>query len=448
MSFKRYPSMTESGVEWLGDIPSHWAVSKFRHAFIESAEKIESDVFGVMLSVSGYRGIEVKEYDDANRRRLDEEVIGYRIVRPGQLVVNTMWLNYAGLGVSDYEGHVSPAYRAYWITEGLDRRFVHHMMRSELFVRGYTKFLTGVRPNSLQMGRDDLMGFQLLKPPQEEQRAIAAFLDRETAKIDALVEEQKRLIELLKEKRQAVISQAVTKGLDPSVPMKDSGVAWIGAIPSHWSLLPLCRVAARPGALFIDGDWIESKNLSDEGIRYLTTGNVGEGEYKEQGYGFITDATFAELRCTEVRQGDILISRLNQPIGRACVVPVLGGRVVTSVDNVIVRPDADFDARYLVFMLSSKAHFANMDGLARGTTMQRISRSVLGRVRFALPPLAEQTRIADFLLEECSAIDELAGEAHRGVDLLQERRSALISAAVTGKIDVRGLAQQPEVKAA
>lgn len=105
MSFPRYPEYKDSGVAWLGEVPGHWKIAKFRHCFHESAEKIESEVIGEMLSVSGYRGIEIKEYDDENRRRTNEDLVGYRIVRPGQLVVNTMWLNYAGLGVSVYKGH-------------------------------------------------------------------------------------------------------------------------------------------------------------------------------------------------------------------------------------------------------------------------------------------------------------------------------------------------------
>jgi type I restriction enzyme S subunit len=168
MSFPRHEAYRDRGVQWLGDIPSQWKVEKFRHLFRESSEKINGEVVGPMLSVSGYRGIEIKEYDDENRRRLDEDLQGYRIVRVGQLVVNTMWLNYAGLGVSDFEGHVSPAYRSYYIDEKLDKRFVHHLLRSSIYVQGYTRLLTGIRPNSLQMSRDDLMEFPILGPPKEE----------------------------------------------------------------------------------------------------------------------------------------------------------------------------------------------------------------------------------------------------------------------------------------
>jgi len=147
MSFPEYSDYECSGFDWLGLIPRHWRTDKFRYVFTESNEKIENEVVGEMLSVSGYRGIEIKIYDDENKRRTEEELQGYRIVRPGQLVVNTMWLNYAGLGVSNYEGHVSPAYRSYWINADVDLRFIHHLMRSSIYVQGYTQLLTGIRPN-------------------------------------------------------------------------------------------------------------------------------------------------------------------------------------------------------------------------------------------------------------------------------------------------------------
>jgi type I restriction enzyme, S subunit len=216
---------------------------------------------------------------------------------------------------------------------------------------------------------------------------------------------------------------------------KDSGQDWLGTIPSHWSVIPLAKIALGPGSLFIDGDWVESKDLADDGIRYITTGNVGEGRYKEQGSGYISQAKFDELRCTEVLPGDVLISRLNLPIGRACVVPDLGERIITSVDNVITRPDSSYSRAYLAYMLSSASHFANMEILARGTTMQRISRSTLGQVRFAFPTTEEQTAIATFLDRETAKIDALVAEQEKLIVLLQEKRQAVISHAVTKGLD-------------
>ena len=286
MSFPRYPKYKESGVEWLGEVPEHWEVKKFRYLFRESPEKIDSEVVGPMLSVSGYRGIEVKEYDDENRRRLSEELVGYRIVRVGQLVVNSMWLNYAGLGVSAHEGHVSPAYRCYWITKSLAGRFTHHLLRSGIYVQGYTRLLTGIRPNSLQISRDDLMEFPVLVPSPAEQTLIAAFLDLETAKIDGLIREQQRLIELLKEKRQVVISNAVTKGLNPRAPMKPSGIEWLGDVPEHWCVTKMKWVAE-----------MESGHTPDKKIAaYWENGDIPWVSLNDTGYlkdnDYISDTAY------------------------------------------------------------------------------------------------------------------------------------------------------------
>lgn len=188
---------------------------------------------------------------------------------------------------------------------------------------------------------------------------------------------------------------------------KDSGVEWLEKVPSHWESVPIKYLASEKDTLFLDGDWIESKDISDSGIRYITTGNVGEGQYKEQGTGFISDQVFQKLNCSEVFEQDILISRLNLPIGRACLVPNLNNRIVTSVDNVILRPDTIYCKRFLVHLFSSSEYFHNTANLARGATMQRISRGLLGNIRISLPEKEEQIQIANFLDHETAQIDTL-----------------------------------------
>ncbi|MDG1581274.1 restriction endonuclease subunit S [Pseudomonas sp. GOM6] len=216
---------------------------------------------------------------------------------------------------------------------------------------------------------------------------------------------------------------------------KDSGVEWLEQVPDHWCSVPIKYMALERNSLFLDGDWIESKDISSDGIRYITTGNVGEGAYKEQGAGFISEETFHALGCTEVYEGDVLVSRLNNPIGRACVVPDLGGRVVTSVDNVIFRPDSKFDKKFIVYLFSSEEYFKHTSNLARGATMQRISRGLLGNIRVVTPSLEEQTQIARFLDHETARIDALIEEQQRLIELLKEKRQAVISHAVTKGLD-------------
>ncbi|MEN7284150.1 restriction endonuclease subunit S [Pseudomonas aeruginosa] len=435
MSFPAYPEYKDSGVVWLGGIPAHWKIKKFRYVFEESPEKITDEVVGDMLSVSGYRGIEVKQYDDEGRRRTDEELFGYRVVRPGQLVVNTMWLNYAGLGVSEHEGHVSPAYRSYWIDPAMDKRFIHHLMRSGTYVQGYTRLLTGIRPNSLQMGRDDLMVFPVLLPTKSEQTQIARFLDHETARINALIEEQQRLIELLKEKRQAVISHAVTKGLDPTVPMKDSGVEWLGEVPAHWEITQIKRRCD----LITDGAhispetengvycFVSTRDVSDEGIDFEGCLRTSADSYEY----------LVRTGC-QPEVGDVLFSK-DGTIGRTIVVGEGSPEFVVASSLIIIRPSREeLLPSYLDFLCQSWVVSQQVDGFVKGAGLPRLSIQNLTKVVGVFPPLEEQVLIADFLQMQSVTARQLTSEALRTMELLKERRSALISAAVTGKIDVRG----------
>lgn len=212
---------------------------------------------------------------------------------------------------------------------------------------------------------------------------------------------------------------------------KDAAVEWLDTIPSHWTTAAIKYMALGKESLFLDGDWIESKDISGDEIRYITTGNVGEGVYKEQGAGFISTEKFVELNCTEVFPGDILMSRLNAPIGRSCIVPDLQSRIVTSVDNVIFRPDGGYVKEFLVYLFSCADYFAHTANLARGATMQRISRGLLGNVRVIVPTFTEQTAIANFLDHETAKIDTLIEQQQQLIQLLKEKRQAVISHAVT-----------------
>ncbi|HLG35225.1 MAG TPA: restriction endonuclease subunit S [Bacteroidia bacterium] len=227
---------------------------------------------------------------------------------------------------------------------------------------------------------------------------------------------------------------------------KPTDLLWCPEIPEHWDTLKIKYLAIGEGTLFLDGDWIESKDIiydSDNGnLRYITTGNIGEGIYKEQGEGFISEETFAKLNCTEVFPGDLLISRLNPPIGRSCIIPDLGKRIVTSVDNVIVRPEKIFLKRYLMYVMTSKKYFEHTDLISRGVTMQRISRSILGDVK--LPITAdekEQENIAAFLDDKTTRIDNLISQKEKLIEKLKEERIAIINDAVT-----KGLNAKSEMK--
>lgn len=202
--------MKESGVEWIGKIPVHWEMKRLKDFAVQSKEKNGITPIGEMLSVSGYRGIEIKVYGNENQKRTTEELVDYRVVRPGQLVVNTMWLNYRGIGVSKYSGYVSPAYRSYHIQSTIVGAFLHYLMRSDLYVFGYSMYLQGIRPNSLQMKTIDFECLPIVQPEIEEQSAIANYLDQKSAQLDKIVETINIQLEKQKEFRKTLINDVVT----------------------------------------------------------------------------------------------------------------------------------------------------------------------------------------------------------------------------------------------
>jgi type I restriction enzyme S subunit len=281
--------------------------------------------------------------------------------------------------------------------------------------------------------------FEISCPPLPEQQAIAAFLDRETAKLDALVKEQRRLIALLKEKRQAVISHAVTKGLDPKAPLKPSGIDWLGDIPAHWEITRLKRVSPE----ITVGIVVEpSKYYVDEGVPALRSLNVRAGRIEQENLVFIGKDANETLVKSKLYAGDLVAVRTGQP-GTCAVVPAeLDG--CNCIDLLIIRQSEAFDSDYLCWFMSSDVSLRQFAEGSGGAIQQHFNVSMAQHFVVAMPSLEEQAQILAFLSEEARKFDALTAEATRAIALLQERRAALISAAVTGKIDVRGILMDKE----
>ena len=216
---------------------------------------------------------------------------------------------------------------------------------------------------------------------------------------------------------------------------KDSGVEWLGEIPKDWEVTKI-KSLARPGyKTFVDGDWIESPYITRDGIRLIQTGNIGSGEYREKGFRYISEETFKDFGCTEVEPDDILICRLGEPVARACLAPRLGKRMITSVDVCILKLHEEASAQFLVYSMSSCRYLDWVGSLVRGSTRDRVSRSMLGSFVVPFPPPAEQRAIAAFLDRETARIDGLVARKERLIELLQEKRTALITRAVTRGLD-------------
>jgi len=431
MSFPRYPAYKDTGVRWLGQVPAHWNLKPLWSCFSRTKRTGFEDE--VLLSVYRDYGVIPKASRDDNFNKPSDDLSAYQLVNEGDLVVNKMKAWQGSVAISDHRGIVSPAYFVYESLHGEVPRFFHYLMRCDRYITGYLSISEGVRVNQWDMDPALHSRMPLLIPSMNEQEAIADFLDHETAKIDALVAEQEQLIILLKEKRQAVISHAVTKGLAPKVPMKDSGVEWLGEVPAHWSVSALSYLSS-----------IETGSTPDRGdpsywngtIPWLKTGEINWEPIREA-EEFITEAGLANSAAKLSQPGTLLMAMYGQGVTRgrvalleieatynqACAAITFGDRVMPEF------------GRY--FFMAAYDHIR--EG-GNETSQMNLSAGLIAKFRLTVPPKSEQAAIVKKLDDELSGVEVLCDEAETVVRLLQERRSALISAAVTGQIDVRNLA--------
>lgn len=448
MSLPRYPEYKDSGVEWLSNVPTHWTVMPIRlaarlasgHTPSRSRPEWWEDCSVPWFTLADVSQIRRDGADVIYDTKEKVSEIGLQNSSARQLPAGTVMLSRtASVGFAAIMGVEMATTQdfANWVCgPSLRPRFLLHVFRA---MRGeFARLMMGSTHNTIYM--PDIAALRFALPPVEEQDAIVSFLDRETEKIDALIAEQEKLIALLAEKRQATISHAVTKGVNPDAPMKDSGVAWLGDVPAHWLMTPLARIAVdRCDGPF--GSGIKSEHYTEEGALVVRLQNIRAGSFNKGESVYINEAYFlAELQGHDVIAGDLLVAGLgdeNNLLGRACVAPDGLGLALVKADCFRFRLDADKAvSEFVAWQLSAGAAF---DGgiLATGTTRSRIPLSIMASRKIALPPPEEQLAIARFIASENCKLDALKFEVTRAVGLLKERRSALISAAVTGNVDVR-----------
>jgi type I restriction enzyme S subunit len=437
MSFPRYPKYKDSGVEWLGQVPEHWGVRKIRWLFEikkRIADELGFDVFSITQ-----QGIRVKDLD-SNDGQISMDYSKYQLVEVGDFAMNHMDLLTGGVDIAATRGVTSPDYR---VCTTRDYSTCHDRFFLGLFQMCYrNKIFYGFGQGSSQLGRwrmptEQFNDFVFPLPPLAEQTAIAAFLDRETEKIDALVAEQRRLMELLKEKRQAVISHAVTRGLNPAAPLKPSGIEWLGDVPAHWKVSRLKHATSR----IVDCPH-ETPTLT-EGGDHLTirTSDIDQGAFFPDRMRAVDETEyFNRIRREPLLRDDIVYSREGGRWGHAALVPE-EGRFCLGQRMMQFRASTQFVPDFLMWHLNTKNVYVQGDVDTVGAASPHVNVETIRNYRIVAPPFAEQADIVAYLKNELSKFDTLTAEAQRAIDLLQERRTALISAAVTGQIDVRHLAE-------
>lgn len=440
MSLPRYPEYMDSGVNWLGEAPAHWEVWKLRGlARLESGHTpsrqhpeywIEQDcvIPWFTLADVGYLREARNWLIDTTSQKISKVGMENSAARllPAGTVLLSRTASVGFSGVTGIELAVSQDFAAWICGPRLRSRYLLLCLRA--MKQEFGRLMMGSTHQTIYM--PDIEAFRVPVPPLPEQDQIAEFLDRETAKIDALVAEQQRLIELLKEKRQAVISHAVTKGLNPDAPMKDSGIEWLGEIPAHWEVKKLKHLGvAITGLTYSPADVTED----DTGTLVLRSSNVQGGKIVFDDNVFVATSIPSDL-VTEV--GDILICSRNGSralIGKNATIDEASSGITFGAFMTVLR---SAHGPYLSWVLNS-ALFEFHSGAFLTATINQLTLGVLNNLEVPMPSAEERSHIVAFLADRTSELERLISEATRAITLLTERRSALISAAVTGQIDVR-----------
>lgn len=443
MSLPKYLEYSDSGVMWLNSIPSHWAVVQSRRYFKNRNEKALAP--DKQLTASQKHGILYQaDFMELESQKVTQVILGGDIlkhVEPNDFVISMRSFQ-GGIEWSGYRGSISSAYVMLVPSDSIYCPFYRYLFKSKPYIQALQATTNLVRDGQA-LRFSNFAQVQLPLLPLDEQKSIATFLDREASKIDVLIAEQEKLITLLAEKRQATISRAVIQGLNPGAQMKDSGVSWLGHVPAHWKVLSLKHFVSIP---ITDGPH-ETPNFPDEGVPFVSAEAVSGGRInfeKIRGYISLEDHVRYSAKY-KPQLHDIYMVKSGATTGVTAIVESENEFNIWS-PLAAIRCNKQKAAPFFVLAALRSRNF--QEGVKLNWsfgTQQNIGMGVLGDLPVALPPISEQGEISAFLACELPKLDVLSVEAERAIALLKERRTALIAAAVTGQIDVRGV-QPPAEK--
>ncbi|MDO3378544.1 restriction endonuclease subunit S [Geoalkalibacter halelectricus] len=432
-----YPAYKKSGVSWLGEIPEHWDLKRFKYAVGLVNEKVESaeadrPYFGLenIESWTGRR-VETEGQPEGVANCFSAGDVLFGKLRPYLAKVYYAQTN----GLCTGEALVLRQ-------KDLVPRYLFYYLLSKDFINIVDSSTYGAKMPRASW--DYIGNLPALLPCVEEQSTIAAFLDRETTRIDALIAKKQRLIELLQEKRTALISQAVTKGLDPGVPMKDSGVEWLGEIPAHWEVKRLGWVSEslQTGPF---GTQLHASDYVDDGTPIINPANIINGKLVPDHRWTVAGEKYHELARHQLFEGDLIFGRRGE-MGRCGLVGKNEEGWLCGTGCLRVRlVKRSVLPRFMHAFLGFRGVSEYLSLVSVGSTMENLNTTILGRLPVLLPPLTEQKSIVDSLTQHSEKLTALQSTIEAAITRLQEYRAALISAAVTGKIDVRSFEEGREV---
>lgn len=422
--FKRYDSYKNSGVEWLGQIPSHWEMVRLGSKFIERKEKVSDKDFKP-LSVTK-TGV-VPQLDNAAKT---DDGDNRKLVRKDDFVINSRSDRKGSSGLSKFEGSVS---LINIVLKPLDinLEYSNFMLKCNGFIEEFYRNGHGIVADLWTTRFWDMKSIMLPIPPKDEQEKIASYLDEKIAKIDASISGKEKFIELLKEQKQIIINDAVTKGLNKNAKFKNSGVEWLGQIPSHWEVVRLGSLG-----IFSKGNGISRNELVADGIPAILYGDI----YTKYNYQAIEIKNFisteTSLKAVKISENDILLTgsgETKDDIGK-CVV-FKGKEAFAGGDIIIFKQDKN-NSTFLAYSLNSSYSIMQKTIMAKGEIIVHIYSSMLKELLLPLPPKSEQEKIVEYIENKISKIDKLLNLEQECIKSLKEYKASLIDSVVTGKVRV------------
>ena len=420
--------MKDSGIEWIGEIPEGWSIARGKHILT----LLQRAVFPTDGVITCFRDGEVTLR--SNRREdgftVSLKEIGYQGIEPGDLVVHGMDGFAGSIGISDSRGKSSPVLVV--LDSSQDKKYLMYYLRSMAYNNVFLALSTGIRVRSCDLKWNKLADLLYLVPPIVEQHKLVSFLDEKCSEIDAMLSKTRASIEEYKKLKQAVITQAVTKGVRGEREMKDSGIEWIGEIPKEWGRTKIKMIAS-----FFNGDrtsrYPQPSDFVDSGVAFLTSRNIDSDEVDLSETKYITDDKYKSLSGAKIQIDDIIFC-LRGSVGKCAINRTLScGTVASSLAT--IRPK-DIYPEYLLYFLLSNIASTQTTIFMNGTCAANLSAESVGNYYITLPISAEQKEIADYLDAKCAEIDGLIAKKEQLVKELESYKKSLIYEVVTGKREV------------
>ena len=429
---RRYESYKDSGVEWLGEVPHCWDVKKVKNIFHLIVEPAAKNNQCELLSV--YTDIGVKPRAELEERGNKASTTdGYWIVKKGDIVVNKLLAWMGAIGLSEYDGVTSPAYDILRPHQQINGKFFHYLFRTPLCLSEFKKNSRGIMDMRLRLYFEELGNIYIPFPSYPEQQKIAQFLDDKTAKIDQAVDLAEKQIALLKEHKQILIQNAVTRGLNPDVPLKDSGVEWIGQVPEHWSVKKIKYVTSKIGSGItpLGG----GSNYIDGGIPLLRSQNIHFDRIDLNDVARISEFTHNSMKNSKVRKGDVLLNITGGSLGR-CFYVDSNEEMNVNQHVCIIRPNKKINTIFLNMLLASEIGQKQIWFFQQGSGREGLNFQAIKNFYLPLPDLEEQQKIAIYLDKQAAKIDQAIALKTAHIEKLKEYKSVLINDVVTGKVRV------------